>query len=290
MVVKNRLVFKDAGVYERYLENFQSKPSIISEDKFLDSKEETLGFVSLRKEFASLNRNARNGSESTCAPSDPHLASLLNPQGMVQIGKWIFKINLCNKRCYVLDANDATDALLHEMAKQQPKNAKISFYSTEEDVIDLLMAGVRGKNSLSNSGEKTLSIFGEDDKDVEGPVYYDGMKVYPGDDRGKIKGKVCYQAAGIYFSLIAKFKYMEKFGEIYWEAGAPKCIEYTMIKYQPKNRSEEVKTPRGNDCEYNGEVQYRPYEAMRRLDRYHYEVRFKLGAGYTEPAGVLKGY
>ncbi|WP_128546104.1 hypothetical protein [Larkinella soli] len=180
--VDGRLHFSDREGFEAYMLGLNQRPAGIPEERFLHLKEEALGFQSYRTSNKQPGAR-RNGQD--CLIEDEHLASVLNPDGVIQIGSWIMKVNLCEQKVFVLNQNEATPELLDRMAQRVPQHEKIRFYSTDQEVLDLLEAGV--------PGNRTARIcFSESGAPEKGA---DATGFFTGDTR--MDCKLRYQKAGI---------------------------------------------------------------------------------------------
>ena len=285
-VVNGMLAFKSAGIYDTHLEKMKNIPANVDETQFLTKLETDLGFESKRSLVANKVSSPNGRTLADEGILDEHLASILNKDNMVQIDKWIFKLDLKGKKCYVLPTKYATGELLEKMKSNNPAGEKVMLYSTEEDVLDLL---AENKTSSMKSG-KVNGLFGNDAK-LDYYAYYDQATgvIYDNDDRGKMDCKVVYQRAAIYFSLQAKIKYHVKTSSgLYIQTQAPLCIDYVVIKFDSKRNSigERDYSGRANDCDFDPEVSHRPYENIRGLNKYWYEVIFSMGGSGTIGGGL----
>lgn len=209
--------------------------------------------------------NARTSGDSDLIEDD-YFASMLSPEGLIQIDDWIFKVDLKNVEVYALIASDAdlNDNLISKLKEEQPKDAKIRVFSTNDDVLDMIQNG-----QLGESSNQRLALFcsesGAASKKVEEDGYYET-------DR-RLSCKVVYQKAGIYFSLQAKVQSQNRFGGIWYAQKDAVSLEY-IADWDPKCRDSDY--DRG--VLYNGgdgnELNHRPYESTRGLHHYTYSVLF----------------
>ena len=139
-VVNGMLAFKSAGIYDTHLEKMKNIPANVGETQFLAKLETDLGFESKRSLVVN---KAASPSGRTLADEgilDEHLASILNKDNMVQIDKWIFKLDLKEKKCYVLATENANRNLLQKMNGGE-SDVKIKVYSTENLMLRTVSAG-----------------------------------------------------------------------------------------------------------------------------------------------------
>jgi len=119
---------------------------------------------------------------------------VLNPEGVVQIANYIFRINAVTGYCYVMDSlylNQYADLIAENIA-----NPHIQKYSNEDDVLEIFESNLA--NRCSESGAPRIKK-SQDFSPTYNPPGYPGYY-------GKLECKVVYQKAAIYFSLVAKAK------------------------------------------------------------------------------------
>ncbi|MGM9508052.1 hypothetical protein ACS5NO_10000 [Larkinella sp. GY13] len=257
--IADRLRFSNRDVFESYMLDLNKRSATVSEEKFLESKETALDFESYRnlgKRFG-----ARRSSES-CPLDDEHLASVLNPDGVIQIDKWIIKINLCDKKVFVLDQQDATSELLAEMAKNIPSHEKIRYFSTDQEVLELLEASEPG----NRSARLCFSESGADKKEDDDTPYYTGDT--------RMDCKLRYQKVGIYFALVAKSQSQNQFSGIWWATTTTMGADW-VARYEPKCKGEIInqQSASANWVAHNDWV-CRPYESTTALHRYKFQAQF----------------
>lgn len=194
-VVNGRLVFNNRDSFE---EEISSSPSKYNSIARIAKKHE--GFVSMwdyYKNKKSYNTRGRISSD-TLPVLDDYLATILSPEGVIQIGRWIFKINLLEEKCYVLEEKniESYSDLLNEKVSND-----VRVFPTSETVLDIL--------EEENSAKMSRGLFcresgARSDKDKEADVSYElkGYDYYP--HTRKLKLKHGYQKAGVYFSLMPK--------------------------------------------------------------------------------------
>lgn len=276
-VVNGRLVFDNRRSFE---EEISSSPSNNNSVARVAKKHE--GFVSMwdyYKNKKSYNTRGRISSD-TLPVLDDYLATILSPEGLIQIGKWIFKINLPEEKCYVLEESniESYSDLINENVSNH-----VRVFPTSETVLDVLAEENSAKISkglfCKESGARS-----ENDKEKDISYELEG-KVY------KFKLKHGYQKAAIYFSLMSKVV----FGNYH---GGRATIIYT-YKYKPKCRDEESNPrypnydatrndPTGKETERS--YTRRHYEGTRGLNKYYLTTSFdysEYNAGLVFPVFPL---
>jgi hypothetical protein len=93
-VVNGILAFKNTDTYESHLQKLNSVPKAMSETQFLSKLESDLGFQSKRSLATAFTNLSSGRTLADEGIYDDHLASILNKDNMVQIDKWIFKLDL----------------------------------------------------------------------------------------------------------------------------------------------------------------------------------------------------
>lgn len=117
---------------------------------------------------------------------DDFLGQLLNKDGVIQIGENIFRIDLINEKVFVLDIKskekDYSDLIAGNAA-----NKNIQIFSTDDDVLDIIMDGVQEKACGGIGGGEYVTS-----------VVSFGNNI-------NCQGSVKHFRAGIYFRTTARF-------------------------------------------------------------------------------------
>ncbi|WP_299761903.1 hypothetical protein [uncultured Pontibacter sp.] len=79
---------------------------------------------------------------------DDFFASMVSPQGIIQIGEWVFKIDLRREKVYALPASETS--LVANLKQAQPSHDKIRVFSTSDDVLDMIENGMYGDSSVES--------------------------------------------------------------------------------------------------------------------------------------------
>lgn len=221
------------GVGWLYFQSKNDYESLISaysavSDSVLDSFENTLSFSSMRSSLTSDQREA-------IEIEDDLLAMMLSPSGIVQVGDYVFGIDVVNDTVLVYN--------------QVSPNARPLVFSVDDDVFDVLEGN-------KDSGEKGCSA-----KNKETGIDFANTK---------IGCKVVYQKAGIYFSLQSKIKKHNWGGDVELHLT---CLEGTS-SYKRNGDSNTYLinecTLYGLDHSYH----YRPYSGIKKLVNFHFSVDF----------------
>lgn len=206
-VVGDRLAFKDRHAFEQYSTSLGDVPKGASFTKHLRQMEAKLNFFSMRAAQQDAVVKLPNGRVMTQAGiEDDYLASMLSPEGILQIGEWIFKLDLPNKKVYALHEKDQD--LLDELKKAAPSHDKIRLFSTDDEVLLMLEDGQIGKSS---AGRVSILCFRESGAGEQHAYTTD----YYREDL-RLDCKLVYQKAGVYFSIQAKCQYQNRFAGIWY--------------------------------------------------------------------------
>lgn len=195
--------------------------------------EKSIGFQSKRSVLNQKEREAIN-------IEDELLATLINPQGIIQIGDSIFEIDALNETVSVYQASETRD-----------KKIETQTFSTSDDVFDRLdgIEAVYTKSACPSYKEKikNWAVWG-----------------------GNVECKVVYQKAGIYFSLQSKIKKDHWGGSAYISLTCPSGSSYTQNRSGASQQSIPYNSQGGYEREYN----YRPYSSTRGLKQYYFSINF----------------
>lgn len=124
-VENNILVFKDKEVFKDVLQTLSNQPESV-----LDSFEHANGFTSVRTYYNELNKF--NLAETESPYRDPYFATVINPQGLVRVGDYYFKLVLEEQSVYAVPAaSNALDKLI-----AGAPHLAIERFSIYESVLD----------------------------------------------------------------------------------------------------------------------------------------------------------
>lgn len=279
------LRFKDRQVFERYSTSLNNIPKGMELDKFLSSMEARYNFSSLRAANTTIRTDptARVASKTNSCIEDDFLASMLNPDGIIQIGKWIFRLDICAEKVYALAEKDKN--LLGELKKKMPTHKAVLIFSTDDEVLDLL--------GTTKPGAKVAICL--NDRRAEGAT----DETFPNRQRFVISSptistspveyfadaKVVYQKAGIYFSLLAELKYMRRLQDDsnwFWNQEYTSMSLLTTYRYK-RRCSDEYSDSGYNSVGYDNKINQRVYESSIGLAKYSLSGDFTYVVNHTSP-------
>ena len=222
------LYFETRNDYTNAIEQLSSDV-----DDAISSFESALSFSSMRVSKTEKQRESIN-------IDDDVLASLLNNEGRIRIGEYVFQIDASNDMLLVY----STDG-----------SAKVQCFSTDDNVFDIL-DGTDTKNRSR----------GCDAKNKLKDIYFNGSY---------IDCKVVYQKAGIYFSLLSKIS-----ENVYGGSNSLHlyCNGFgNNDNYFVKNNESIVNTIEPYSVSgYDKSYKYRPYQGIKRLERFHFSTYFNV--------------
>jgi hypothetical protein len=284
-----RLVFKDRSTFESYSTSLGNIPKDMSVQTYLRNAESKLNFSSMRAvdQDALINvPNARIMKEAGI--EDDYLASMLNPKGIVQIGEWIIKVDVPNKKVYALNEKD--ENLINDLEKDIPSHEKIRLFSTDDEVLVMLEEGEMGKSAR-------VSILCFKENGAERREDYDTPHMAT-DNNYRLDCKLIYQKAGIYFSIQAKAQFQKEVAGVLFST-----IGYVLGSYggEYKVKCRDWGYPSGsgsnnygNGGEDGSSWSVRLYESSLALNRYKATATFQasndIGSMLSKNLYIEYGY
>lgn len=269
----NMLVFKSRAIYENYNHSLDVIPEKVTIEEHLAKKENALNFLSMRAASKGSSKSGRTMADQ--GVEDDYLGSMLNPDGMIQIGAWIFKIDIPHEKVFALHEKYKSAALA-SLKKGDTSHDKVKVFSTNEDVLLILEA--EGENATSSGGRVNILCFREGGaasrKDGDEPTF--------GDPSFRLDCKLVYQKAGVYFSIQAKAQLQRQvLGIWYASIGCidgsyggewkVKCGDWGSDFGSGGNRC-------GNFGEDGSSWNHRLYESASGLNRYRASVAFSASS------------
>lgn len=265
--LKNGLLhFKDIQFYRYFIEEYP----LNQKDEFIQTLDKVDDFNSYTKMYVNKKSNSSlkqfNGEEAELLDINEFFGSLINEFGLIGIGEFTFKINPSKNEVLVIEESDLT--LIEKLKTGDISDNRIMVFSTDDDVIDLLLEGVRGtKNSRL---ELFCSESGASSKKDDGSEYHPAT--WGWDYRQD--NKVVYQKAGIYFSLQAKIKTQRQVSGVWWAYTYSYLGIDFYYKYKAKCKSEKEGWDVIYSAQRENEFNKRIYESTTALHKYNYRVRF----------------
>jgi hypothetical protein len=98
--------------------------------------------------------NSKSGNDSI-QEMDDFLGQLLNEDGIIQIGNFIYKVNLQSQKVFVLPATNSSE--YQDLVNENKSNKNIRQFTTNDDVIYLAESGASGEKCNNPSSGFELS-------------------------------------------------------------------------------------------------------------------------------------
>lgn len=244
-VKNNMLVFASREDYEKTLDYLGPLQSI----DFMEWDKE-LNFYSLRSIKTEEELEA-------IGIYDDLLATLLNPDHLIAIENNIYKIDVLNDRVEVI-----SDTQFKNVKSFSSKSGKISLFSTEDDVLDLI-----------ENGQPSIDRGYCSSRKVSRNYNLSGLG---------IESKIVYQRGGIFKSLIAKIKKNGSGGYISLES-TPGAGNFWKNKKTKNKRNIGYYSNGGTKRKYS----YRPYNRTRRLKSFKFDMTYTAEFGGSSSAYKL---
>ncbi|MCU0420515.1 MAG: hypothetical protein MUC38_12755 [Cyclobacteriaceae bacterium] len=273
------LKFKSVESFTSLVENQDPK----AKESFIKFTDQQKNYSSLKKSYQAIKNN--NGSRIFAVPeveiieTNEFLSSLLNEDGMISIGNYNFKVNLERELVFLLLEEHRSQ--MDDLKNENMNNRNIRVFSTSEDVLWILTeqdytTSANGRTEICFRGR-----YANRDEDT-------GFAYSPFVENVRQDNKVVYQKAGIYFSLQSKTKMQKEGWTGIWgshEASDQRIRYYADFKPRCQGwiNDQGEKVDDGNDNELN----YRPYERTRALERYYFEAFF-YGGGFWSQGHVIE--
>lgn len=261
------LKFASAEAFESFLgeENDTRKSTLLKQV-------EEASFTSWRENFLAheeqLAPNGRTEAEDILL-EDEYISSLMNEDRVLQIGQYLFKINVNEELVFVLNEQDKEH--YDDLVKENDENEKIMVFTTNDDVLPLLAEGSNG--TVENARE--AGLFCKDGKADPRRTGY--QYTYYGANRDyRMIASVRYVAIGVYFKLMAKVRNQSKFTGI-WIAQEGHMYVHTDAGYKQRCRSTEYK--KDTKGEVDNAAKRVVYEKVKALNKYYYRAQFSNSNG-----------
>ena len=258
--------------------SFDSKEEyskIFEDETIISNKGNEIGFSSLKSivsdfDVEKINARTKGNLEN---PADTIyddygvLPEILNEDKIVKIGDHLFKVDLHKEEVLVLHEEHETE--YNDLVASDYDNDHIMVFSTDDEVLELLENGSSGtiNGRIAGCDDRRATRKKEDRDPKNGR-------------RKKLKAKVVYQKAGIYFSILAEGKTQKRRLRVWWRDGGGRCTIYYDCKFGVRCSwaYDEVASQNSR----NGKANFRPYEGFKALEYYYLRGSFRSTHGNTD--------
>lgn len=263
------LVFESAGSYSETIGKADSAYQV----NFLKTVEEF--------EHTSFLEDLIERKSDSNPVEDDYLASILNKDQIVQIGDYLYRVNIADEKVFVLPAENIEQ--YSDLKGENTKNKNIAVYSTGDDVIDLVEKG-KGSEVLAKCGERR----------ARGKSQHTPEKQVNQNPLVRMYVTAQYFRGGIINSLKSEAYYMSNLGgNLRYYFQLSNCTHKVRCRGYHGPYSHPWRTRNGgawNGGAWKREV-FRLYQGSRQLTRYNYTVRLRCENWYfpsgTNPYSVI---
>lgn len=220
--------------------------------------------------------------------SSDFLSSIVNSDGIVQIGNYFFNVNLITEKCYAIHSSWVTipyseNLYYDNLLNENTQNLYIFDFTTDDDVLDILedLGNPTVKNSnTATYANKRCGETGVPKKKVKGTEYFPKYDQYTQD---RLEIKVVYQKAGFYFSLLGKLQFKSG-GQGDWQSRR----DYFVWRFKPKCKLERIQ-PYTTTFATNAANGYKKfaYEDTRGLTKYDVSFQWQIKGHATTSNSLL---
>ncbi|WP_299677717.1 hypothetical protein [uncultured Dokdonia sp.] len=258
----------DQELITSHLMSFNSQDDykkIFEDPTIIENKTNELNFVSLKSKMPDLDltetdtRNTNNLKNTADFIYDDYgiLPKILNEDKIVKIDSYLIKVDLHNERVLVLE--DQYQEEYDDLVFDNLKNNNIMVFSTEDEILQLLNQGSRGTINAQRACDS-----GANHRTID--------RQWKSSRRKRGNGKVAFQKAGIYFSLVADIHAQKRsLGIWFRDGGASTSITYN-VWWQGRCDGHSDGAENGSVSNSGGRTVYRPYESFDGLHLYRYEA------------------
>ena len=233
------------------------------------------GFISMKSIIDEMEDQKENDTNAYFA--NPHLADsiyegygklldVLNEDKIVNLYGNLVRVDLLNDKVYTIAS---TTTASYDLLLQNPNHNSITQYTTNDEVARILAGLGSGCNERSANAKK-------DEKDG----YCNASN--------RTKKDVCYQKAGVFFSIVAEAKNQKRVLRVWWaNPGVTPALHVSMTYKQRCDYVEgwwsgEASTWRTASISYSGDgkkATFRPYNSSRALTYYNIGVSIHGNCG-----------
>lgn len=264
---QNRLIFDDVAEFEGTMNQLNTADST-----------GLVVFLNDNANFTPLFITKTDDELEEMEYDDESITYILNTDEIVQIGNWVYKIDMIGEKVYAMQ--DALNQDENDILNQKQAIDNLVFvYDTYDEVLDLTQLGEYAAKRNPCGGETCLGYGKKDSK----MVYFTYKKA-----EMRAKCKVKYQHAGIYKSLISKAKIEEKVRGNWDKASHEVTLNYEGT-FKKRCKNTEILT--GTYGPKNGPKHMkRHYSGTRCLAALELTTRFYGDTSIVTNPYILKGF
>ena len=238
-VIDNRLVFKTFKDYENIAANTNSEQT----ESFL-SKLNSENFISYAKNKNNTGNQIDSSKEDSLLHGVDFLKSILNPDLVVQIDKYIIKIDIIKGVSYVMDAQFSTQ--IKDLIAGNIDNPNIMVFNNSDAGIELLQEGVLG--TVKNINNPSIDISALQATQCPVAKYREDYQTINYGDNYRMNCDLIFNNFFIYFYMDASVTNQHKFLLFFWtNQNALLWINYS-VSYTIACNQQSVQTQNCTSC------------------------------------------
>jgi len=271
----NVVTFRNMDYYISFVEgvkNEDKKKSLVGKIK------DVTGYVPYYKTLqkARPGISSRSEDEISFLEEDDFITTLLNNDGIIEIGPYVFKVNLLTERVYVLESI-YKEELMGELIAEND-HPMIQVFSTNDEVLTMLQNGEKSNIASRTEGCDEVPAIGYDRATIS--IHSDTNWTF------RLDGFHKYTKAGIYYSLVAKaetcYKLIDEEDKDYVAYKTTLGINWNDCLWWKKCGQRYDNVTGGTSLAATSFIKQRHYEsATKRLSKYYLETEFAWYANGT---------
>jgi hypothetical protein len=293
-IIDGRVQFKSIESYRLFLDNMTDK----TRQQFIKEVGDNRSYIPARESnkwnnFNSTSRLTPTGTEEVDDDikdmmDSEFLSHLINADGLVQIGTYLFNIDLTAKKCYALHTSwlsgDSAKMIYDYLYNGNESNIYVFGFSTNQEVLEELevMGFPRSKKDITQSPN---GLFCRDRRAYAQKKMGLEPFEYP-NHFYRHKAKVNYQVAGIYFALYGKI--IQQYNDCNYSSRTNGLIPCHWVKgwwrsntimfnwkFKPRCWSERYQPPATETSYTDQERKTWAWESSRALSKYDITFQWK---------------
>jgi hypothetical protein len=215
-VQNSRVVFSSGQSFESFFLKTSTERAAV-----LETISQNANFTSLKKkkELSAAGATRMIGNcdvPDELVENNEDFFALLDVNGVIQIGTFLYRYDYCNNKAYVTSAVSDNDQTYSDFLAGNTSNTAVGWFETYVDVIDAVESGyttmpdpatVAGNEIFQDSdGSQTNSFFGGTGHEWK---YFNDLEYERDHNNARMDGKISYDKFGFYFHFYAKEKYQK---------------------------------------------------------------------------------
>lgn len=251
-IVNGRVAFTSAVTYTQFLETatdaqkmalaaeLQRQPGYTPLSKSPTARQTLLR--SRRANRLAPTGNAEIDDDIADILASPMLGNMINADGIVQIGSYVYSIDMLAEKCYALHTDWLSGAsgtyYYNLLLSGNASNIYVFEFTTDDDVLEIL---TEAGNPTTNAGINISpdGLFCSEKQAKKRKTNGTEILIGPKTPNDFVKCKVVYQKGGIYFALLGKMTYDLQADGHNWES----LQSYYNWQFKPRCWNERIQPP-----------------------------------------------